>query len=347
MTDRKLRVVQWATGTVGMCALRAIIGHPQLELVGVGVYSEAKDGLDAGDLCGLPATGVTASRDLLALLTLKPDCVVYMPQSTDIDDVCRILASGANIVTTRAEFFNPAHMPQEQRERVQAACNTGQTTIHSTGSSPGFITEVLPIALLSLQRRLDLLTIEEFADCIDGCSEDMLRSIMGFGEDPQTFAARQYPDRDVVFAASLAALGDAIGLPIDGFESHDEVAVTRTETLLHTTKIAAGTVGGQRHSVTALHKGKPVLRFISNWYVTRDLAPAWDLREDGWLVRVEGDTPLDISVRFPIPDNAGQRQMILPGLTAHRPVNAVPAVCAAAPGIATTATLPQVIARLG
>jgi hypothetical protein len=37
----------------------------------------------------------------------------------------------------------------------------------------------------------------------------------------------------------------------------------------------------------------------------------------------------------------------MPGLTAHRAVNAIPVVCAAAPGIRTTAELPQIIADLG
>jgi 4-hydroxy-tetrahydrodipicolinate reductase len=35
-----------------------------------------------------------------------------------------------------------------------------------------------------------------------------------------------------------------------------------------------------------------------------------------------------------------------PGYTANRAVNAVPFVCAAAPGIRTTADLPQIIANL-
>lgn len=347
MTDRKLRIVQWATGTVGKSAMRAIVGHPGLELVGVRVYSAAKEGVDAGTICDLPQTGVTATRDMAAILSLKPDCVVYMPESTDIDDVCRILAIGANIVTTRADFFNPARMEAQTRQRVEAACREGGSTIHSTGSSPGFITEALPLVLLSLQRELDLLTIEEFANCIDGCSEEMLLGIMGFGEAPEVFGSRNNPDRDAVFADSLAVVADAVGLPLDGIESHDEVAIARSPTLLHTTTIAAGTVGGQRHTVTGLHNGKPVMRFRSNWFVTKDLDPAWDLREDGWRVLVEGDTPLDISIRFPIPDNAAQRQLMLPRLTAHRPVNAIAAVCAARAGIATTASLPQIIPRFG
>jgi 4-hydroxy-tetrahydrodipicolinate reductase len=80
----------------------------------------------------------------------------------------------------------------------------------------------------------------------------------------------------------------------------------------------------------------------SAWFVTEDLDPHWDLRADGWRVTMEGDTPLDIIIGFPIP--VDER---LPRLTAHRPVNAIPYVCAAPPGIVTTADLPQVIARLG
>lgn len=345
MSKGKLRVVQWATGTVGKAAMRAIIGHPDLELVGARVYSQAKDEMDAGEICGLPTTGVKATRDLAEILALKPDCVVYMPESTDLDDVCGILESGSNIVSTRAEFFNPRRMDAAVRERIESACRKGNTSIHTTGSSPGFSTEALPIVLLSLQRRLDLLTVEEFSDCIDGCSEEMLIEIMGFGETPEVFANRQYPDRDVVFADSLCVIADAIGLTIDAFESHEEVAVTRQPTRLHAKTIEAGTVGGQRYTVTGLHKGKPLLRFRCNWFVTRDLEPQWDLRDDGWRITVEGDTPLDIAITFPMGDSAEERQATLPNLTAHRPVNAIPAVCAAPAGIVTTADLPQIIAR--
>lgn len=341
---KPLRVVQWATGTVGACAMRGVISHPDLELVGVRVYSEGKDGKDAGELCGLPATGVKATRDIEAIIALQPDCVLYMPESTDVDDVCRLLESGANIVTTRAEFFNPKTMPTDLRERVEAACRRGASSIHSSGSSPGFITEALPIVLTSLSRRLDLLVIDEFANCIDGCSEDMLVNIMGFGEAPEVFARRQHAERDHVFAHSLSVIGDAIGKPLEGFEVTSEWALTRGPTKLHTVTIPAGTVGAQRVVVTGLHQGKPLLRFRSNWFVTTDLEPQWNLRDDGWRVTVEGDTPLDVTISFPIPP--AERQFTLPGLTAHRPVNAVPYVCAARPGVVTTADLPQVVARL-
>ena len=52
------RVIQWATGTVGVHAVPAIAAHPDLDLVGVWVHSEDKAGRDAGEVCGGDPVGV-------------------------------------------------------------------------------------------------------------------------------------------------------------------------------------------------------------------------------------------------------------------------------------------------
>jgi 2,4-diaminopentanoate dehydrogenase len=110
--------------------------------------------------------------------------------------------------------------------------------------------------------------------------------------------------------------------------------------------IRAGTVAAQRITITGMQNGMPRLRFRANWYCSQDIEESdWDLRESGWRIRVEGDTPLDVSISFPVaPENYAA---FTPGLTAHRAVNAVPALCAAAPGIRTTADMAQVISQLG
>jgi hypothetical protein len=133
------RVVQWATGNIGTKALRGVIEHPDLDLAGVWVHSADKAGRDAGELCGLGPTGVAATNDIDEIVGLGADCVLYMPRLCDVDEVCRLLASGANVVTTRGEFHHPGSMDPAMRARVEAACAEGGTSIHSTGSSPGFI----------------------------------------------------------------------------------------------------------------------------------------------------------------------------------------------------------------
>jgi hypothetical protein len=60
---------------------------------------------------------------------------------------------------------------------------------------------------------------------------------------------------------------------------------------------------------------------------------------------VDGDAPLDIDIRFAFPlERMGD---MTPGYTANRAVNAILYVVAAAPGIRTSADLPQIIASLG
>src|SRR5262245_29439093 len=144
------RVVQWATGNIGTRSLRSVIEHPQLDLAGVYVHSPEKAGRDAGELCGLEPTGLTASNDVDGIVALGADCVLYMPRALDADEVCRLLRAGSNVVTTRGEFHHPPSMEPGLREQVEAACTEGGTSIHSTGSGPGFISEALPLVLTSI-----------------------------------------------------------------------------------------------------------------------------------------------------------------------------------------------------
>src|SRR5579864_1509115 len=181
------RVVQWATGNIGTRSLRAVIEHPDFELVGVYVYAEAKAGRDAGDLCGVGRTGVVATRDIEVILALKPDCVLHMADRADVDVLCRLLESGINVVSTRGEFHRPAGLDPALRQQIDAACQRGGATLHSTGSSPGFITEALPLVLTSLLRRLDRLTIDESADLSSRNSPELLFRLMGFGADLAAF----------------------------------------------------------------------------------------------------------------------------------------------------------------
>ena len=339
------RVVQWATGNIGTRALRAVIEHPTLELAGVYVHSPDKAGRDAGELCGLDPTGVFATDDGDDVVALDADCVLYMPRALDVDDVCRLLASGANVVTTRGEFHHPTGMEPALRERIETACAEGGTSIHSTGSSPGFITEALPLVLTSIQRRLDSLTIDEFADLSRRDSPDLLFGIMGFGKPPSAFDERRLSHGRVSFGPSLRLVADALGLALDGIEASGEVATARRSVEIAAGTLEAGSVAAQRLTVAGMRGGEALLRFRAMWYCTADLDSAWDARPTGWHVAVEGDAPLDVDLRFPVPIE--RMGAMSPGYTAHRAVNAVPVVCAAEPGIRTTVDLPQVIAALG
>ncbi len=340
------RVVQWATGNIGARALRGVIEHPDMTLVGLYVYSPDKVGRDAGDLGGRGGpTGVLATDSIDDILALGADCVLYMPQSCNFDDVCRLLESGANVVTTRGEFQYPPGMDPSVRARVEAACQRGGTSIHGTGSSPGFISEAVPLVLTSTQRHLDSLSIEEYADLSRRNSPVLLFDLMGFGKEPAAFDRGRWAHGEQSFGPSLRLVADALGLPLDAVEASGEVATARRTTEIAAGTIEAGTVAAQRLRVQGMRGGTPLISFVATWYCTTELDADWDLRATGWRLFVAGDAPLDVEMRLAVPlEDMGEWS---PGYTAHRAVNAVPVVCAATPGIRTTVDLAQIIAVLG
>jgi len=345
LATRSYRVVQWATGNIGTRALRAVIEHPTLTLAGVYVHADDKIGRDAGELCGLPATGITATRSIEEVVDAGADCVLYMPRACDFDEVCWLLASGINIVTTRSEFHYPAGMDPEVRARVESACELGNTSIHSTGSSPGFITEAVPLVLTSIQRKLDNLTIDEYGDLSQRNSPDLLFNVMGFGRAPGAFDEARLSHARTSFGPSLKLVADALGQPLDSVEASGEIATARHRTHIAAGVLDAGTVAAQRITAAGMRGGRALLRFRATWYCTADVDPAWDVRATGWHLTVDGDAPLDVDITMPVP--LERMGAVTPGYTANRAVNAVPFVCAAAPGIRSTTDLPQVIASLG
>jgi hypothetical protein len=347
---KRYRVVQWATGNVGARALRRTIEHPDLDLVGVYVHNADKVGRDAGELAGMSPIGIVATNRIEEIIALRPDCVLYMPHALDYAEVARLLESGANIVTTRMEFQNPATLDPAVRARLEEACRRGNSSLHATGSSPGFISEALPIVLLSLQRRLDCLTIYEYADCSSRNSPKMLFQMMGFAASPVGG-----PNQAILhhmkesFGGTLRLTAEAVGLTLDSIEVSGGLGVARKDVHLPAGVVPAGTIAATRSIVSGMRNGKPLIRFIATWYVSSDVdtndGERWEFRDSGWRLLLEGDCPMDIGITFPVaPENYAD---MTPGLTAHRPVNCVRYVCEAPPGLQTTFDLPQVIANLG
>jgi hypothetical protein len=340
------RVVQWATGRIGASSLREIIRSPTMQLVGVYVHSQAKEGRDAGELCGIPPVGIRATSDIDKIIALKPDCVVGNQEGCNLDDVCRFLEAGINIATSRVDFLEPDGMDPEVRRRTEEACRKGGASIHATGASPGFSSEALPLVVASMSRRMDCMTIDEFADIPASCPDVQVEG-MGFGRrSGQEFDPNLLTYISHGFKQSINVIAKGLGLTLDGQEVFGETANARERFLLPGgTPIEQGTVAAQRITVLGMLNGKPIIRYRLNWYCTTAVDQDWDLRRSGWRVLVEGETPIEVNVTFPIA--ADKVSPAMAGITAYRVLNAVPFVCAAEPGICTTVDLPNITPRMG
>jgi 4-hydroxy-tetrahydrodipicolinate reductase len=335
MKNRRYRVAQWATGHTGMRSLQTVIDHPLYDLVGLYVYSEDKAGKDAGEIAGRAPTGVLATRNIDDIIAARPDCVIYMPMldHASIPDMCRLLEAGINIVTTSTEFHHPPTLEAGRRNALEAACARGKASLYETGPGPGFIETNLPLTAMLLMRQLDRLQIDQFADLSGRNSPDLIRKFFGVDRttDMSEVAARSIPTD----GAALRQLADSIGLPLDDITTAAKSAVAKTTTKIGVATIEAGTVGAWQMDVIGWRQSKRFMTYSRTMYVVKDLEPAWDLRDTGWHVVIEGDAPLDIDIRFA----RENYDPISPGYNAHIAVNAVPAVCEAEPGIRVTSEL--------
>ena len=124
-----LRVVQWATGGVGVAANKGVLEHPDLEFVGCWVHSADKAGRDVGDLMARNSLGVTATNSVNEILALDADAVVYAPLLPNADEVAALLRSGKNVVTPVGWVY-----PSErQGAPLREAALEGNATLHGTG----------------------------------------------------------------------------------------------------------------------------------------------------------------------------------------------------------------------
>jgi 4-hydroxy-tetrahydrodipicolinate reductase len=358
MDPSRHRVIQWATGNTGQRALRETIRHPSLDLAGVLVYDPAKDGVDAGELCGEALTGIAATTHRDAVLKLDADCCIYMPRATGrgqtragltedelVDDVVALLENGTNIVTTCSDLFaRGVRLSDVNRARVQDACNKGNASVWASGSDPGFITETLPLALLSIQRHVELIEIEEFGDLSHRPSAHMVLDQMRFGKPLAEFD----PDRRKnhlfgEYQPPLSVLADYAGFEIDEWTSEGGVAAAKEDLTIVAGRIAKGTAAAQRVVVTGRSGGVDRIRFTQYGFVAMDVEPDWGLQPTGWRIQVHGDAPIDMRAPFPVPlDDLADH---VPAFNANGPVNAIPYVCAAAPGFLTTEDLPHILPR--
>ena len=344
-----LRVVQWATGNVGRHAVAAVHEHPDLDLVGALVYSDAKAGRDVGEICAIGAIGVTATNDPEQILALEADCVLYMAQGEmnpmgALDDICRLLASGKNVISTAVTpFIYPPSAGPQVVERLERACAEGGTSFHGTGIEPGWASEVLPLAMSSLFARIDSLVIQELLDYSSYNSADMLFDIMGFGRPPDAPVPMSDPAiAGSVFRAPLMLVADGLGATIDDFVYDRQVAVAAEPFDVKAGRIEAGTVAAMRFSATAIIGGRRALTVEHITRLGHDQAPDWP-RGRGWKVTVEGRPSMVLESRIAIHDEDENDQGCLG--TAMHAVHAIVPVCAAAAGIRTFLDLPTIVGR--
>jgi 2,4-diaminopentanoate dehydrogenase len=355
----------WGPGSMGLIALRGVIDHPELELVDVVVHSDAKAGRDAGELCGIGPVGVIATQDPAPMLAGDADAVVYAAGANlrpmeAVEDMVSILRAGKNVVSCSVVPLVFPDAPGRQRaaftEPLRQAALDGGVSFFTTGIDSGFANDVLPLVLTGLSRVIESIRVTEMFNYATYPDRAAVYEILGFGKPPEFTAFAATPG---VFTFGwgpvVNQLAAGLGVTIDDIDETNQ-RVPATESFdTPTGHIAAGTIAAMRSTLTAYVGDKPT--FVVD-HVTRmrdDIAPDWPqphisiepkdlgygLASGRGLYRVEIEGSPSMRCEFEMADDhdhdLGARMA-----GASRMVNAIPAVCAAAPGLLSALDLPLI-----
>lgn len=350
---QRLRVIQCGTGVAGKQALRAILDNPALQLTGLFVHSAENRGRNAGELAGMidADCGVAATDRFDEILALDADAVCYMMLMPDVSQICALLASGKNVVTT-AGLMLPAWHSATVQAQLDTACRDGNSSLYVCGINPGWVDEILPLTMSALCRRIEQIHIREYADCSKYPAPHIL-NVMGFGHSIEDVQNGKLPDLAIMrefFQQSVAALAHGLELKLDEVrESRDFIYSERAYDIA-AGHIPQGTIAGQRWRWIGIAGGVERIVQETFWITAFDLGPGWPksgetANDTQWQVTIEGTPSLRCTFepRYSFLDHAlaGTPDYNPSGLaTAMAAVNSLQPVAAARAGTLTSADLP-------
>lgn len=340
-SDKKYRVAHVGTGYTGTIGLRHVLRSPRLELVGQLVHSREKVGRDSGELVGEAAIGVAASDSFEDFLALHAHCVTYFAPVSGrdvhavVDQLCAILASGKNVVIpSYFALFHPPSLDDVVRQRLEAACRAGNSSLFAAGIAPGFASDILAVHAASMSAQPMKVSVQERIPC-GSYRVPGFFAMMGFGRTPEEDADANPPGAMIGhLAPALRLLAQGLGLSLDEIREHRDIAVAGRHYLFDAGEIPPGTIASVRIRFDGIVDGRARVQFSAIWSMPDEPVEDW---EPGIAagsptrrltrITVDGDPPVQVDFAL----NGGE----LPGseATAARVVNAIPVVCAADPGI--------------
>lgn len=350
-----IRVALIGTGNCGSLALRQLIEDERFDLAAVWVSSSAKVGRDAGELARLDVTtGVTAVDDLAAVIAAKPDCAVYCAMGDvrtreALADVRALLEAGINVVgSSPVSLQYPwGVIPERAIDRVEESARQGNTSLFITGVDPGFVTDLMPLALASTCQSISQIRTMEIADYATYDGATVMFDVMGFGNEIGDLPFLYQPGMlSAAWGVGIRQLAAGLGVEVDEIRDSVEQEPAPEDFDVAVGTIKKGTVAAVRFLIEGLVDGRPAIVVEHITRLRGDLRPDWaQPAQEGGSYRVEiTGEPSYVMDICPTSRNGDHNYAAILAAAA-RIVNAIPDVVAAAPGIRSTLDLPLATGR--
>lgn len=335
-----IRALVVGTGQMGAGIGRLVLSKHGLELVGAYGRRKSRAGMDFGDAIGLGRNiGLAIGNNLANLIeNTNPDVAIQATCSRLADakdEVITLLQHGVNVVSLAEEMAYPRQSNPEIAKEINALAMTYGASVLGTGINPGFVFDLLIIALTGVCADIESITAERIND-LSPYGPSVLAS-QGVGLTPEAFQ-RGLKDGSVVghigFPESIHMIADAVGWEIERIEESREPLLSRVRRETPSVTVVPGQVAGCLHRAVAYRGGRPVITLIH----PQQVHPQLEGVRTGDRIEILGRPGVRLSGSPEIPGGEA---------TAALAVNMIPHVLNAAPGLHVMSDLPVPAAMLG
>jgi 4-hydroxy-tetrahydrodipicolinate reductase len=325
---------------MGSGIARLVLRKKGLALVGAYGRRRARAGMDLGRAIGLDRDlGLPLSGDLDgAIEETRPDVAIQATCSRLADAVPEIAAlarRGVHVISIAEEMAYPAARHPKIAEDIDQLSAAQGAVVLGTGVNPGFVLDLLVIALTGVCAEVESITARRVND-LSPYGPTVLAS-QGVGLTPQAF--RDGLEAGTVvghvgFAESIQMITTALGWQIERLEETREPIVSRVRRETVFARVEPGQVAGCLHRAIAYRAGSPVITLIH----PQQVHPHLEGVETGDAIEIAGTPNLRLAGSPEVP--GGEATVALA-------VNMIPRVLNASPGLHSMADLPVPAAILG
>jgi len=320
-------------GQMGSGIARLVLEKTGLTLVGACARRSSRAGIDVGIAVGLGrGIGIEVATDLAATIEhCRPHVAIHATCSKlddAADEITTLAARGVHVISIAEEMALPRATSPALAARLQRLAVDHGVCILGTGINPGFVLDLLVIALSGVCCRVDRIRATRVND-LSPYGPSVLRS-QGVGLTTEAFR-RGVEDGSVVghlgFSESLHMIAAALGWEIERIEQTREPIVSGVLRETPFARVPPGLVAGCHHTAVAFVDGTPAISLIH----PQQIHPELEGVETGDSIEILGTPDVRLAGRPEIPGGLG---------TIALAVNSIPRVLGASPGLYSAAELP-------
>jgi len=327
MKTKKIRVIHYGLGPIGLATAKLVLTKPDMEIVGAVDIAKELVGKDLGEILGLKPIGVHVTDNAERLFAkVQADVVVHTASSRlkrVFGQLEEILKGGKNLVSSAEELLFATPENAEMADRIDKLAREKGVTVLGTGVNPGFVMDALPLTLTGVCHEVKEVHVERVVDA--GTRRHPLQRKIGAGMSPELFREKvaEKAMGHVGLRESLYLIADRLHFALDEIRESVEPVIAEKPLKTEYFELKPGDVAGIRNTGEGLKGGKKILTLDLRMYIGAE-AP-----HDA--VRIVGTPDLNLRIEGGVAGDQATAAML---------VNSIPAVIAAAPGLLTVKDLP-------